>query len=579
MVRAASRLSLRQVAYHVKRIVRNRIARARPDLYHRYVARVARSVPPLELGRRPARSTELARAVAPFYYAEYVETIDRAARAEFEFFGQKVDFHDVARIDWHHRVDAESDFHLWRMKLGHMGFVCPMLIDGGETHLAAVESLVRGYRTTADFGIEGCFSSYWFPYSVSHRILAILSGYVLALEGRELPTTLTDELDEFLRWNVAFVQVNVEHELRNNHVERNLAALCLYYSYARRVPRRTKRRLNREVRRSMRACVLPDGVIAERSAMYQGLAVMALDVFAKTPFLSQRVRDEAKKTHDKALKAWASLTHPDGEIALFNDSWFEEVPPISDVLDGQDVRPTSVLDSAGYVRLEGEDVFALMDGGAIGPSWNPGHGHADFLSVEVDVAGRRFIVDPGTFQYSTGERRTLERSAASHNGPRVEGLEPVEYLGCFRVGRMARASIQVADDEQSATGELPLPGGPTVRRRVSLGRGSVVVRDSWSGRRDEAVVTLTVSDGWTLVDSQRDRVLFRSDDKEAEIAVTHGDVAGVRDGAWACRYLESRAATLIDLKPSLDSSHDLEWQVAVNSRPVAERVERKEHPA
>lgn len=507
----------------------------------------------------------LARSVAAFYHDEYIGLIDDAAKGRFTLLNQTVDFGSVKTIDWHHQLDEETDFHLWRQKFAHMGFVCSMLASGNDDHWSAVQAMIAAYRKNSDFGVPGCFSSYWFPYSVSHRILAMLSGYILARHDRDLPAALCNEIESFLQWNVGFVLVNVEHELRNNHVERNLAALCLYFSCVSSPPAGTMSRLDREVRRIVDACMLFDGFSAERSAMYQGLSVMALDVFSKAPCLSSETRSIAKTLHQKAVRAWNLMTHPDGDIALFNDSWIGEVPPAGHVTSHQDFAPLEVLPDAGYARLQSGSAFALMDAGPIGPSWCPAHGHADFLAVEIDIASMRFIVDPGTYQYSTGPRRAFERSAASHNGPGRTSVEPVEYTGCFRVGKMSEAKFVETNASE---------GGGNVRGRLELGDGSAVERgldirpdmfrvvDMWFGEASGAFVRLTVSDAWALADRGSQSVVFKQDDTSVELSVIDGNIEAVDTGEWSSHYLQSRPATTVTMTPLASKSGGrLEWEV------------------
>ena len=125
---------------------------------------------------------------------------------------------------------------------------------------------------------------------------------------------------------MAFLLDNVEHELNNNHVERNLAALCLYFSYAESVPTRIAARLERDVAHLLETTILPDGCQVERSPMYQGLSVASLAIMAETPFLSGSLRSKLQERQAAAHRAFAILSHPDGEVALFNDSWHGEAP-------------------------------------------------------------------------------------------------------------------------------------------------------------------------------------------------------------------------------------------------------------
>jgi hypothetical protein len=560
LLRAIARLSPRMIGFQIKRLLRNKVAAHFPGAYHAHVQRVARSLP--ELAEPSDVAQKMAQDVAAFYHDEYLSVIDDAAAGTFTFFGQRVEFGAIDRIDWHHRVPEETDFHLWRMKLGHMGFTCPMLISGEPRHTTAIVKMIESYRQNSSFAVPGCFSSYWFPYSVSHRILAMLSGFVLA--QKRLTPEHADIIAAFLRENAAFVLANIEHELKNNHVERNLAALCFYFTCTNSIPVAIARKLDRDVREIVTRTILPDGMQGERSAMYQGLSVMALRVFAATPFLSVATRELSAERLAAAERAWAMMAHPDGEIALFNDSWFGEVPHPSELVADQGLGPLELLPSAGYARLQMGAMFALFDAGPIGLSWNPGHGHADFLSTEVDVAGRRFLVDPGTYQYSTGKRRLFERASRSHNGPCWNGVEPVEYSGCFKVGKMSRAKLtdtEVLPKAVRVAGAMSLAEG-TVTRNLTLSEQLIDVTDRWSTNPVSACVRLIVAGGWELHKRESKRVVFICDAQQVELCLSRGTIASVEQGERACHYLSSEKATHLVL--SADSEGNgavLNWSV------------------
>lgn len=556
-LQALARLSPEMVLYHVKRVLRNRLSARFPKAYARHIDRVMARVPALGSGNA---HQAMAQDVARFYDAAYASKAADAALGRFSFLAQDVDFGSVASVDWHHKVPAEQDFHLWRQKLGHMGFICPMLIRGDAAQLKAVEDFMDGFREQADFGRPECYASVWFPYSASHRILAILSGYLIARDRRSLPEGLHTRIESFLRWNAAFVLANIEHELKNNHVERNLAALCFFYTHAQSVPAAISRRLDRDVAKLIRETILPDGLSAERSAMYQGLSVMALQVFVQTPFLSPATRTLAQERLPQAQRAWRFMTHPDGEIALFNDAWFGEVPCPADLVAEGDFGQCDVLPNAEYGRFQQGSIFALFDAGPIGPSWNPGHGHADFLSVEVDVAGYRFIVDPGTYQYSTGARRMHDRAAESHNGPAIIGWEPVSYKGAFRVGILASARMRSENmSDGTLAGELDAPSG-VLRRQVTLSHEVLYIQDSWPAYPISGRVRLLVPQSWRIVTQGPQTVVFARDGIEAALTVTSGTMTATTNAHWACRYLQDMPAHAIDLNPPENA--DLQWNVS-----------------
>ncbi|WP_197407398.1 heparinase II/III family protein [Thalassovita mediterranea] len=551
--------------YHLKRIARNKFAVKAPKIYKYYIDRKVASLPEFKFTGR--ENLCLAKKVAAFYAPEYRPHAADATTGAFTLFGHRLDFGAPENIDWNAKIEAEQDFHLWRMKLGHMGVVCPMLIDGKPEQLDAVSRLIDGYLESTSYQQPGAFTSYLFPYSVSHRLLALVSGFIIAHNNNSIPKDLEIKLKNFLRWNAGFILNNIEHELKNNHVERNLAALCLYFDALDNVSADLVSSLDRNIKEIIEACILPDGLLAERSAMYQGLSVMALMIFSESQILSQATRATAKERLEKAIHAWAIMTHPDGEISLFNDSWWGEVPPIDHIFpDRLPMRSLEILDSAGYARLAGAKIFAIFDAGPIGPSWNPGHGHGDFLSAEVDLDGKRFIVDPGTYQYSTGKRRLHERSVQSHNGPCWRDVNPVQYNGCFKVGKLAAASL-VFDPDSTAlqiAGKLELQGG-IVQREVQLTNNDTLkFFDRWSDKPKAAQVTLIIQGEWALAERTSSSLSFRAGSKRGIISVETGSIDSIYAGQWARNYLKSEAATYIVLKPDQTSSSrggSLKWTV------------------
>lgn len=563
VLKAASRLSTKMLAYQIKRAIRNRFCLIFPSLYEHHINSKASKVP--SLGASSKVLVELAEKVSTFYVNEYSNQVERASKGIIKLFEKEIDFGGVESMRWNHRIESEGDFQLWRQKLSHMGFVCPMLIGGKEAHFRAISAILSNYRDYAKFNIPDCFSSYWFTYSVSHRVLAIMSGYIIANSQRPLPDALKRQIEEFLRWNIAFILVNIEHELKNNHVERNLAAICLYCNCVDSVPLKLASKINTDVKDYITSCILDDGMNSDRSAMYQGLTMMALTVFSKTAFLSEETCKIAEEMLIKASRAWSVMTHPDGEISLFNDSWFGEVPKVESVVNAPSLAPIETLKEAGYVRMHYGDFFLLFDAGEIGPTWNPGHGHADFLAIELDVAEVRFIVDPGTYQYSTGKRRQFERSAQSHNGPCWKNVAPVEYHGCFKVGNMAKGKLCSASGDDltaQATGSLALPQGK-VKREIFASHEGVFFTDTWDKGADTPMVRLVVQGEWIIKSKTDYRVTFQYGNKQASVILDLGTIKKVEACQWARHYLRSEDATAIYMEPKSDGANiqRLTWEI------------------
>lgn len=546
LARAASRLSPVMALYMMRRLIRNKLAVKMPSYYLSRLAKVRDQTPELQPTKKISPGLK---EIADFYCAEYGDQIDNILEGSARLHGREIDFGAPGAIDWKREVPEEGNHQMWRVKLGHMGFFCPMLINGGSAHHRAVAEMIRSFRQTTSVTDPGAFNAYWFPYGASHRILALTSGFLVARARGDLPKDIEMEIISFLQENVAFLLDNVEHELCNNHVERNLAALCLYFNHVETVPADISARLEREIAHLIDKTILADGSQIERSPMYQGLSIASLAVLAETPYLSDQLKQKLHQKHQLARNAFAILCHPDGKVALFNDSWHHEVPDWTGepAPDGR-----SLLPDGGYARLSQQQDMCLLDAGAIGPAWNPAHGHADFLATEITLSGQRLIVDPGTSRYNTGPVRSRERSTAAHNGPVWKDHEPVSFLGCFKVGRMAEANLLPIEDLLPDTIGGYLKSGPgTVGRIVRhYPRQGFLVADIWSSTETEGRVNWLIPRHWMMSDVA-EKLELRHQNKSTkavfEVHISDG-APDISTSYWACNYGQQDVAHEVRLK-------------------------------
>ncbi|SFD73946.1 heparinase II/III family protein [Salipiger profundus] len=566
LMRAVQRLSPRMALFMARRVLRNKLAPRFPVRYRARLATIEKDLPALSGPRGELPPGLLV--MAEIYSSEYREVMDRAREGRIVVLGREIDFGAPAKVDWNHHVPEEGDHQLWRVKMSHMGVLCPMIIEGERDHHLAVTALAKGALENTDPTAPGAFDAYWFPYAASHRILALTAGLIVARSRKGLPQETDQAVSDLLRHNVAFLLDNVEHELNNNHVERNLAALCLYFSYAESVPTRIAARLERDVAHLLETTILPDGCQVERSPMYQGLSVASLAIMAETPFLSGSLRSKLQERQAAAHRAFAILSHPDGEVALFNDSWHGEAPHYR----GLEVPVGRVvLSHGGYARLSRGDDVCLMDAGPLGPAWNPGHGHADFLSVEITLDKRRLIVDPGTSHYNTGADRTRERSAAAHNGPGYDGYEPVEFLGSFKVGKLAQARLLPEQELGTDTIGGTFYAGPGKIARLVRhypGRGFLVA-DLWDTSSPRGRVSWLVPTEWQISTSESGKLQLEQGNARAWIAplLAASEDLHVTPSHWASHYGHRRGAHELLLRPHLAVSRQQTLLCWIGSMP------------
>lgn len=364
----------------------------------------------------------------------------------------------------------------------------------------------------------------WEPYPVSKRIVNWIkwacsgaaaavgerSGEVLSpaeLCAAVLSPAVRDSLATQVRW----LSRRLEWHLLGNHLWSNAKALifagCLFAGAEADTWRKRGMRI---LARELGEQVLADGGHFELSPMYHALALEdVLDLINLSHAWPGRV-DAALVAALGALaprmQHWLDcLCHPDGEIALFNDSALA-LAPASRALRAYAERlgleagaPAAAFEhlaASGYVRSVRGPFLLLCDVGAIGPDYLPGHAHADTLSFELSLHGRRLVVDSGCSTYATGPERSRQRGTAAHNTVQVDARDSSQVWSSFRVARRARVrDVSVSDGIEAALIEAAHDGyaqrsGPLHRRRFELDARGLSLHDSLEGPFNQAEARL-----------------------------------------------------------------------------------------
>jgi hypothetical protein len=139
----------------------------------------------------------------------------------------------------------------------------------------------------------------------------------------------------------------------------------------------------------------------------------------------------------------------------------------------------------------------MIDAGPQGIG-HSGHGHADALSIRFSSAGRRFLIDPGTYAYICDDRsRDDFRGTGAHNTLRVDGLDQAIPEGPFAWSSIPKVSAETWFNGQtfdffegSHDGYLRLPEPVLHRRSVFHVKGGLwIVRDVMEGQGSHLLET------------------------------------------------------------------------------------------
>ena len=283
----------------------------------------------------------------------------------------------------------------------------------------------------------------WEAYPTSLR----LANWCALFFGRYRLQMLTDEeLCETL-WASLCEQADhlrrsLEWHLLGNHLLENAIALalvgsCFEHPSASAWFKTGYALLERELSEQ----VLADGGHFERSPMYQCRVLYTLRLLDAT---GDRLLKELVRPYLVRLAgSLAVMTHPDGGIALLNDSAFGIYPRPQELAErvGSELPrlgPFALSESGYYGARTSDGHYIICDAGPLGPDHQLGHGHADIFSFELSLRGARVVVDSGVSSYEADLMRDYCRATRAHNTVEIEGQDQVELWAAFRVGRRCR---------------------------------------------------------------------------------------------------------------------------------------------
>ncbi|MDA8965020.1 heparinase II/III family protein [bacterium] len=349
----------------------------------------------------------------------------------------------------------------------------------------------------------------WEPYPISLRVMN-LCGVFFAKYRSE--TEADDEFRHAL-WKSIYLQSewlmsHLETHLLANHYLENGAALafvgsCFEGPVAQRWMEKGLEILKSEIAEQ----ILPDGMHFELSPMYHSRMLYVVMLLEATG--NRRIAEVVQEPLKRMSRALSQLCHPDGQIALFNDSAFgiynspsQLVEYCSDLRtqnkDGQREGSFKLLNSGYFGWRDQRQNYLVCDAGPIGPDYQPGHAHADMFSFELSLHGCRVIVDSGIHDYENSKLRRYGRSTAAHNTVEIDEADQCELWGTFRVARRGiPKNIEWKGTDSgfrlsgSHSGYERLPGKPRHSREIQWDgtQDLMSVRDTVSARKSVKVVS------------------------------------------------------------------------------------------
>jgi uncharacterized heparinase superfamily protein len=387
----------------------------------------------------------------------------------------------------------------------------------------------------------------WEPYPISIRVVNWMKW---ALAG----TPLSSDAVHSLALQCRFLSRRLEFHLQGNHLWANAKALVFaglfFQGYEAAGWLATGLRI---VAQQLQEQVLNDGGHFERTPMYHNIVLEdlldLLNVLQTYPGAIQKLEECSGRWRERAysMLGWTrTATHPDGQIALVNDSAFDVAAPLTTLTAyaarlGINIEERSedvvLLADTGYVRVRTGDAWALLDVGAIGPDYLLGHAHADTLSFELSLKDRRVIVDSGTSLYEASPERVRQRSTGAHNTVEIDDCSSSEVWGSFRVARRAYPfGLELLQSNDmilvrcAHDGYERLRGRPVHRREWVFNGPRMTVHDRIEGKYGRAVARFHFHPECALVGA---------DERSGAFSVGATDMFTWRVEQGRCRIVDS----------------------------------------
>jgi uncharacterized heparinase superfamily protein len=230
-----------------------------------------------------------------------------------------------------------------------------------------------------------------------------------------------------------------------------------------------------------------------------------------------------------------SMCHPDGGVSFFNDTAFGIAPTLDDLLDyagrlrikniEKKFKTLEYLNDSGYIRVEKENIVAMIDVANIGPKYIPGHGHADALSFELSLFGKRVIVNSGISVYGKSSERHKQRSTLSHSTVVIDDQNSSEVWDGFRVARRAnvlkiKTQLNKKSTKVSAShdGYQRLKGRPIHKREWNFVDNELIITDSVNGKGVHNIKSIwPLHPEVSIINSKDDSIKLKVDGKLVQI--------------------------------------------------------------
>lgn len=403
----------------------------------------------------------------PLFFNRWIEKPTSYTEYSFTFLNVSKDYLD-GQINWNETCNGK----LWAYNLNYMDYLLQPNLD--ETvGCQLIEQFINDLPSNST-GLE--------PYPIALRSInwiKFLSNHnrhsVVVNEAKQAHNHVSFDSSLYAQFHILLD--NLEYHLLANHLLEDSFSLLFGAFYFK--DEKLYRKASEILKTELTEQILDDGGHFELSPMYHQIILeRLLDCVNLVQNNNQFEGQLSLLTllKGKAIKMlhWLNyMTFYNDNIPLFNDSAYG-IAPSTQELNQYSIRLGILFEDAirvirhnscksfvkseeanseinldlcnlsesGYRRFNGQNYECIIDIGQIGPSYQPGHAHADSLGFVLNVNNCPIFIDQGISTYEPNQTRLDERGTSSHNSVTVNKENSSKVWSSFRVAKRAKVFIQ-----------------------------------------------------------------------------------------------------------------------------------------
>lgn len=400
-----------------------------------------------------------------------------------ELMADRVTFlHEAEHFDWEGSWHIDGRSPLWNFNLHYFEYIHPLAHCYSETgewkYLEKTVQMIHGWicQNPQSKGGEG-----WSAYTISLRLTNWMA--YLASVGDKLDASFRKEMEESIFEQYVYLSGHLEKDILGNHYFENLKALvlcALFFGDEKSLPEYLT-----AFRKECREEILPDGMHFELSPMYHKIILEGI-LRVAAAFRAANMPDaELERITWDMVSAAYSMGRGLSRTPLFNDSGDNVAKSLAALMECAnrylDIAPVyrKALPDSGYYFFTNGEWKLIVDAGAAGPDYIPGHSHCDAMSFELYRNGEPVLVNCGTYAYQCAQRHWF-RSTEAHNTVQAAGVEQSEIWSTFRLARRSKTRV-LEVLENGIRMEMTDYKGNRILREILLVPDALHIRDQTEG--------------------------------------------------------------------------------------------------